>query len=195
MKIRSSRTKYQISGDCSRRSNRLASNFWKMLRYEYFVTFLLKKFLYFRSYLVISSLPRGFKLEQSSGALSINVWIVTAPPIVKKLAPFSSSMNNSFKFLHFEMFNTFVFDRDENGDSQPVVGKNPVPPLIMTASLSRIYLMNFHFFDFIFQSAAFIFCKVLQQVWHFVLILIKFNSSIIALNDLQIDALCDWLER
>ena len=156
------------------------------------------KSTYFRSYLVIFSLPRGFKLEQSFGALSINVWMVVAPPIVKKLAPFSSSMNNSFKFLHFEMFNTFVFDRDENGDSQPVVGKNPVPPLIMTASLSRIYLMNFHFFDFIFQSAAFIFCKVLQQVWHFVLILIKFNSNIIALNDFRIDALymiCDWLER
>ena len=55
-------------------------------------------------------------MEQSSGALSMNVWIVTAPPTDRNLAPSSSSMKNSFKLLYFEMLKTFEFERDVNGD-------------------------------------------------------------------------------
>ena len=84
-------------------------------------------------------LPRGRSVGQRSGAFSMNVWIVTAPPIVKNQAPFSSCVNNSFKLLYFEILKTFEFERDVNGDWHPVVGKKPVPPLIISESFTGIY--------------------------------------------------------
>ena len=143
-------------------------------------------------------LPRGRSVGQRSGTFSMNVWIVTAPPIVKNLAPSSSCVNNSFKLLYFEMLKTFEFERDVNGDWHPVVGKKPVPPLIISESFTGIYkaisrpdilyLYIYLWYEIAFESVACIFWDILKKVGIIVLVIILLIRNTLAFKSYQMNA-------
>ena len=143
-------SKDQISSDCTSSSNSLASNFWEMVRYQKSSTTSGKWYLGYS--------PRGPRFGLRSTALSMKVWIVTEPPITRIWWPFSSLTHRFFNSGYCCRFKTFELTRDEKGSlqpwqdkniswlhcnyskwlqptdvlSKPVVGRKPVPPLMIS---------------------------------------------------------------